>query len=169
MCSLSSFSGASGRWPDRAVVNRTLRSSGFRPCGFHPARKGRTCLSRRRNPFHCPCDPGRVGIVALRRADWGDGNEPDERLCRICAVRGRRIFALGERRMLRLHPLRRRRSRTRFLLGHHQHRSCPRGSGGRGCGARSGRCGVGLAYVLPPMPPMRLNRHRRDGLGASRS
>ncbi|MGH6922868.1 MAG: hypothetical protein ACRED5_03770 [Propylenella sp.] len=32
------------------------------------------------NPFHCPWDSGRVGIVALRRADWGDGNEPDERL-----------------------------------------------------------------------------------------
>ena len=32
------------------------------------------------NPFHCPWDSGRVGIVALRRADWGNGDEPDERL-----------------------------------------------------------------------------------------
>lgn len=32
------------------------------------------------NPFHCRWDSGRVGTVALRRADWGSGNEPDERL-----------------------------------------------------------------------------------------
>lgn len=41
-----------------------------------------------RNPFHCPWDSGRVGIVALRRADWGrDGsidNVMAERAADIC-------------------------------------------------------------------------------------
>lgn len=30
------------------------------------------------NPFHCPWDSGRVGIIALRRADWADGNASNE-------------------------------------------------------------------------------------------
>lgn len=32
------------------------------------------------NPFHCPWDSGRVGIIALRRADWGNGSESDDKL-----------------------------------------------------------------------------------------
>ena len=32
------------------------------------------------NPFHCPWDSGRVGIIALRRADWGNGQESDATL-----------------------------------------------------------------------------------------
>lgn len=32
------------------------------------------------NPFHCPWDSGRVGIVALRRSEWGDGFLTDARL-----------------------------------------------------------------------------------------
>lgn len=32
------------------------------------------------NPFHCPWDSGRVGIVALKRSDWADGKASDEAL-----------------------------------------------------------------------------------------
>ncbi|MDP2620283.1 MAG: hypothetical protein Q8P46_08910 [Hyphomicrobiales bacterium] len=32
------------------------------------------------NPFHCPWDSGRVGIIALRRAHWGNGNESGDKL-----------------------------------------------------------------------------------------
>lgn len=32
------------------------------------------------NPFHCRFDSGRVGIVALKRSEWGDGKEPDEKM-----------------------------------------------------------------------------------------
>jgi hypothetical protein len=32
------------------------------------------------NPFSCPWDSGRVGIVALRRVDWGNGDEPDSKM-----------------------------------------------------------------------------------------
>jgi hypothetical protein len=34
----------------------------------------------RSNPFHCPWDSGRAGIIALKRADWGGGSESYERL-----------------------------------------------------------------------------------------
>lgn len=32
------------------------------------------------NPFHCPWDSGRVGIVALKRSDWGEGSESDDKM-----------------------------------------------------------------------------------------
>jgi hypothetical protein len=32
------------------------------------------------NPFHCPWDSGRIGIIALRRADWADGEASDDAL-----------------------------------------------------------------------------------------
>jgi hypothetical protein len=32
------------------------------------------------NPFHCPWDSGRVGIVALKPSDWGDGRPTDSQL-----------------------------------------------------------------------------------------
>lgn len=32
------------------------------------------------NPFHCPWDSGRVGIIALKRSEWGKGTESDETL-----------------------------------------------------------------------------------------
>ena len=32
------------------------------------------------NPFHCRWDSGRVGIVALKRSEWGNGAETDEEL-----------------------------------------------------------------------------------------
>ncbi len=32
------------------------------------------------NPFHCPWDSGRVGIIALKRSEWGSGAAPDEKL-----------------------------------------------------------------------------------------
>lgn len=32
------------------------------------------------NPFTCPWDSGRVGIIALKRPDWGNGAEADETL-----------------------------------------------------------------------------------------
>lgn len=34
----------------------------------------------RSNPFHCPWDSGRVGIIALKRAEWGNGDERDDKL-----------------------------------------------------------------------------------------
>lgn len=32
------------------------------------------------NPFHCPWDSGRVGIIALKRSQWGNGALSDEEL-----------------------------------------------------------------------------------------
>lgn len=32
------------------------------------------------NPFHCPWDSGRVGIVALKRRHWGNGHPSDAEL-----------------------------------------------------------------------------------------
>lgn len=32
------------------------------------------------NPFHCRWDSGRVGIIALKRTEWGHGNPSDEDL-----------------------------------------------------------------------------------------
>lgn len=32
------------------------------------------------NPFNCRWDSGQVGIVALKRSEWGDGNESDEKM-----------------------------------------------------------------------------------------
>lgn len=32
------------------------------------------------NPFSCPWDSGRVGIIALKRSEWGEGNEVDEKM-----------------------------------------------------------------------------------------
>jgi hypothetical protein len=32
------------------------------------------------NPFHCPWDSGRVGIIALKRREWGRGAESDATL-----------------------------------------------------------------------------------------
>lgn len=32
------------------------------------------------NPFHCPWDSGRAGIIALKRSEWGNGSETDEKL-----------------------------------------------------------------------------------------
>ena len=29
------------------------------------------------NPFSCPWDSGRVGIIALKRSEWGKGDESD--------------------------------------------------------------------------------------------
>jgi hypothetical protein len=34
----------------------------------------------RTNPFSCPWDSGRVGIIALKRSEWGNGAESDGRL-----------------------------------------------------------------------------------------
>lgn len=34
----------------------------------------------RSNPFHCPWDSGRVGIIALKRSEWGDGQSTDDQL-----------------------------------------------------------------------------------------
>ena len=38
------------------------------------------------NPFHCPWDLGRVGIIALKRADWGNGAETDDKLTEYAAA-----------------------------------------------------------------------------------
>lgn len=32
------------------------------------------------NPFSCPWDSGRVGTIALKRSEWGNGKENDEEL-----------------------------------------------------------------------------------------
>lgn len=32
------------------------------------------------NPFHCPWDSGRVGIIALKRSEWGKGKVSDDTL-----------------------------------------------------------------------------------------
>lgn len=37
------------------------------------------------NPFHCPWDSGRVGFVALKRAEWGNGDESDDWLAERAA------------------------------------------------------------------------------------
>jgi hypothetical protein len=38
------------------------------------------------NPFHCRWDSGRVGIIALKRSEWGDGEESGDWLA-DCAQR----------------------------------------------------------------------------------
>ena len=38
------------------------------------------------NPFHCPWDSGRVGIIALKRSEWGSGTESDDKLTEYAAA-----------------------------------------------------------------------------------
>jgi hypothetical protein len=73
--------GECGRDPDEvAAWERENAADWFTMPLFLYDHSGTIYRASHSNPFHCPWDSGRAGIVALRRADWGNGNEPDERL-----------------------------------------------------------------------------------------
>lgn len=71
--------GACGRDPDEvAAWERENPDEWFTIPLFLYDHSGTVYRVGRSNPFHCPWDSGRVGIVALKRAVWGGGNEPDD-------------------------------------------------------------------------------------------
>jgi hypothetical protein len=73
--------GSCGRDPDEvAAWERENARDWFVIPLFLYDHSGTVYAPGRSNPFHCPWDSGRVGIVALKRSEWGNGKEPDEKL-----------------------------------------------------------------------------------------
>ena len=74
-------SGACGSDPDEiAAWERENAADWFSIPLFLYDHSGTVYRAGQRNPFHCPWDSGRVGIIALKRAAWGDGAQSDEKL-----------------------------------------------------------------------------------------
>lgn len=73
--------GACGRDPDEvAAWQRENADEWFAIPLFLYDHSGVVYRVGESNPFHCPWDSGRVGTIALRRTEWGDGEESDEKL-----------------------------------------------------------------------------------------
>jgi hypothetical protein len=68
--------GACGRTPDEvAAWQRENDAEWFAMPLFLYDHSGTIYRVRDTNPFHCPWDSGRVGIIALSRADWPGAND----------------------------------------------------------------------------------------------
>jgi hypothetical protein len=73
--------GACGQTPDEvAAWERENAAAWFTIPLFLYDHSGTVYRVGQSNPFHCPWDSGRVGIIALKRGEWGGGHESDEKL-----------------------------------------------------------------------------------------
>ena len=78
--------GECGRTPEEVAAWEEQNSGAwFTIPLFHYNHGGTLYRVGHSNPFHCPWDFGRVGIVALKCSEWGNGGEPDCKLAEYAA------------------------------------------------------------------------------------
>ena len=72
--------GVCGRHPDEVTAWQQHAKDWFSIPLFLYDHSGTIYRVGYRNPFHCPWDSGQVGVIALKRSEWGNGAEADDKL-----------------------------------------------------------------------------------------